>query len=110
MATLEDLDDLEQQIKKDVEDADDQKGKDGDAEMKDAVDEDRDPLFDEIEQLSTQDIITRRRLIENDSRIMRSEFQRLTHEKDTMNGKIKDNLDKIEDNKCVVLIGRVRLC
>jgi 26S proteasome regulatory subunit T5 len=32
-------------------------------------------------------------------RIMKSEFQRLTHEKASMNEKIKDNLDKIENNR-----------
>jgi 26S proteasome regulatory subunit T5 len=32
---------------------------------------------------------------------MKSEFQRLTHEKATMNEKIKDNLEKIENNRYV---------
>ena len=35
---------------------------------------------------------------ENDSQIMKSEFQRLPHEKATMGEKIEDNLDKIENN------------
>lgn len=105
MSTLEDLDDLEQERKEDKKDDGDKDKKSkptGDAEMNDAEEakeEEEDPIFDEIETLSTQEIITRRRLIENDSRIMKSEFQRLTHEKATMSEKIKDNLDKIENNR-----------
>lgn len=107
MSTLEDLDDLEQERKDEKKDSDkdgDKKKSDqnGDAEMKDAEPEpekEEDPIFDEIEKLSTQDIITRRRLLENDSRINKSEFQRLSHEKATMGEKIKDNLEKIENNR-----------
>jgi 26S proteasome regulatory subunit T5 len=113
MATLEDLDDIERELKEDKNnDGDkDQDGNkdgnkkngatDGDAEMKDAEEEEADPILEEIEALSTQDIITRRRLLENDSRIMKSEFQRLSHEKATMNEKIKDNMEKIANNRCV---------
>ena len=75
----------------------------GDTEMKDATEEEKkeeeDILDDEILSLSTRDIIARRRLLENDTRIMRSEFQRLTHEKAAMHEKIKDNQDKIENNR-----------
>jgi 26S proteasome regulatory subunit T5 len=113
MSTLEDLEELEREQKEEKKGDDDDNGRkgrkdgkngaDGDAEMKDAEEEapedEDDPIFDEIEALSTQDIITRRRLLENDSRIMKSEFQRLSHEKATMNEKIKDNLDKIENNR-----------
>merc|ERR1712113_894571 len=53
-------------------------------------------------------IVARRRLIENDTRIMRSEFQRLNHEKQAMNEKIKDNVDKIENNRQLpYLVGNV---
>lgn len=111
MSTLEDLDDLEQEQKEEKKNNDGDKDKkqdkkgdeNGDAEMKDAEPEEEDPIFDEIETLSTQDIITRRRLLENDSRIMKSEFQRLSHEKATMNEKIRDNKDKIENNRQVSL-------
>lgn len=58
-----------------------------------------DILDDSILSASTSDIITRRKLLENEIRIMRSEFQRLTHDKLTMNEKIKDNKEKIENNK-----------
>jgi 26S proteasome regulatory subunit T5 len=104
MSTLEDLDDLEREQKeekKDDGDKDKKPDQNGDAEMKDAEPEEKeeDPIDEEIYNLSTQDILTRRRLLENDSRIMKSEFQRLSHEKATMGEKIKDNLDKIENNR-----------
>jgi 26S proteasome regulatory subunit T5 len=98
MSTLEDLDDLEREQKEDKKDDGDKEKKkpdqNSDAEMKDA-----EPIDEEIYSLSTQDILTRRRLLENDSRIMKSEYQRLSHEKATMGEKIKDNLDKIENNR-----------
>ena len=104
MSTLEDLEDLEREAKEDKKDDGDKDKKpdqNGDAEMKDAEPEEKeeDPIDEEIYSLSTQDILTRRRLLENDSRIMKSEFQRLSHEKATMGEKIKDNLDKIENNR-----------
>ena len=108
MSTLEDLDDLEREEKEDRKDEKkkDEGGKegnkaDGDAEMKDAAEEEEkeDVLDEEILNSSTRDIIARRRLLENDTRIMKSEFQRLTHEKASMHEKIKENLDKIENNR-----------
>jgi hypothetical protein len=108
MSTLEDLDDLEREQKEDKKDDGDKEKKpdqNGDAEMKDAEPEEKeeDPIDEEIYNLSTQDILTRKRLLENDSRIMKSEFQRLSHEKATMGEKIKDNLDKIENNRYTYL-------
>ena len=112
MSTLEDLDDMERDGKEDNKDEGDKNGKkpnqDGDSEMKDADGDNKDggkeeEVFDpEILHSSTRDIITRRRLLENDMRIMKSEFQRLTHEQAAMKEKIKDNLDKIENNRCVL--------
>ena len=109
MSTLEDLDDLEglgKEEKKDEggEDGEDKKdqndSKEGkDEEMKDAEKEEDDVLDAEILHSSTRDIVARKRLLENDMRIMKSEFQRLTHEKTTMRDKIKDNLDKIDNNR-----------
>ncbi len=109
MSTLEELDDLDRQDREERKnrkdengegdgDKDGKKNSDGDADMKDAEPEE-DILDEEILSLSTQDILTRKRLLENDMRIMRSEYQRLTHEKATMQEKIKDNEDKIENNK-----------
>lgn len=105
MSTLEELDDLDRQDRDDKKDKknNDQSGgdkkQDGDAEMKDAEPEEEDVLDEEILSLSTQDILTRKRLLENDSRIMKSEYQRLSHEKATMGEKIKENLEKIANNR-----------
>lgn len=110
MSTLEDLEALEREEKEDKKDEGDKDKKkadqNGDAEMKDAeAEEKEDDLIDEeIYNLSTQDIQTRKRLLENDARIMKSEFQRLSHEKATMAEKIRDNLEKIENNRCVLMV------
>lgn len=78
-----------------------------DAEMQDAEPEEDEILDEEILTLSTQDLQTRKRLLENDSRIMKSEYQRLSHEKATMAEKIKENVEKIANNRfalpCLVL-------
>ena len=111
MSTLEDLDALEHQDKKEGEDQDPKKpNQSGDADMKDADADKQEEQEEEEEQLdadilnsSTRDIVTRRRLLENDTRIMRSEFQRLTHEKQSMLEKIKDNVDKIDNNRYATL-------
>ena len=114
MASLEDLDDIEQQEKKDNQGGDkdgdggDGKKPNGDADMKDAdgekkedekKEEEEDLIDTEILNSSTRDIVARRRLIENDTRIMKSEFNRLNHEKQAMHDKIKDNVDKIDNNR-----------
>lgn len=108
MSTLEDLDDIERENKDNRKDDGDDKDKDkkpqqnGDAEMKDAdKEEEEDPIDAEILNSSTREIVSRRRLLENDMRIMKSEFNRLTHEKTAMNEKIKDNVDKIDNNRYV---------
>lgn len=106
MSTLEELDDLDRRDKEDKKrDGDDKNQKkptDGDADMKDAEEEEDDDILDEeILGLSTQDIQTRKRLLENDSRIMKSELSRLSHEKAAMGEKIKENLDKIANNRSV---------
>ncbi|KAJ6445515.1 26S protease regulatory subunit 6A [Purpureocillium lavendulum] len=111
MSTLEELDDLDRREKDDRKrdggkDDDKKMDKDGDEAMKDK-DED-DILDDEIRSLSTQDIQTRKRLLENDSRIMKSELSRLSHEKAAMGEKIKDNVDKIANNRQLpYLVGNV---
>ncbi|KAK7992426.1 26S protease regulatory subunit 6A [Apiospora saccharicola] len=87
---------------------DDKKPADGDAEMKDAEPEEEEILDDEVLTLSTQDLQTRKRLLENDARIMKSEYQRLSHEKATMGEKIKENMDKIANNRQLpYLVGNV---
>ncbi|KAL8934557.1 MAG: hypothetical protein Q9216_005849 [Gyalolechia sp. 2 TL-2023] len=117
MSTLEDLDDLAREgkeEKKDDGDEDKRSKQDGDAEMKDADGEKKEEAKEEdlidIEVLhsSTRDINMRRRLLDNDMRIMKSEFQRLSHEQGAMKEKIKDNLEKIENNRQLpYLVGNV---
>ncbi|KAI0020514.1 26S proteasome subunit P45 [Xylariomycetidae sp. FL0641] len=82
---------------------------DGDAEMQDAAQPEEEEILDEdILSLSTQDLQTRKRLLENDARIMKSEFQRLSHEKATMGEKIKENMEKIANNRQLpYLVGNV---
>ena len=107
MSTLEDLDDLEREGKEEKKNEGDKDGKksdqNGDAEMKDIdgvkEEKEEDIIDTEILHSSTRDIIMRRRLLDNDMRIMKSEFQRLTHEQAAMKEKIKDNLEKIENNR-----------
>ncbi|KAK5015504.1 26S proteasome regulatory subunit 6A, partial [Cryomyces antarcticus] len=80
MSTLEDLDDLENEGKEEEQ----KKDENGDVEMSasDKKSEARkkevrevDALIDsEILNSSTRDIMARKRLLENDTRIMRSEF------------------------------------
>lgn len=103
MSTLEELEDLdrrEKDDKREKRDGKDDKNAEGDEEMKEADEED-DILDEEIRGLSTQDILTRKRLLENDSRIMKSELSRLSHEKAAMGEKIKENVDKIANNRYV---------
>ena len=104
MSTLEELDDLDRREREDKKknqdnDKNNKKEGDGDAEMKDAEPEADDILDEEILSLSTEDILMRKRLLENDARIMKSEFQRLSHERATMKDKIKENQEKIANNR-----------
>ncbi|MCJ1292620.1 26S proteasome regulatory subunit 6A [Xylographa carneopallida] len=114
MATLEDLDDMEREGKEDKKDDGQTPDLNGDAEMKDAdgskkVEEKEEDMIDtEILHSSTRDIQMRRRLLDNDMRIMKSEYQRLTHEQAAMKEKIKDNLEKIVNNRQLpYLVGNV---
>ena len=56
-------------------------------------------ISNEVMDLSTDDIITRNRLLENDIRIMKSEILRLQHEASSMKEQLQDNLEKIKLNK-----------
>jgi 26S proteasome regulatory subunit T5 len=108
MSTLEDLDDIERQEKEQKKDqeSDGKKTPGGeggkDAEMKDVdgdKNEEEDVIDLDILRSSTVDITNRRRMLENELKIMKSEFQRLKHEETSMKEKIKDNADKIENNR-----------
>ncbi|GAA6016665.1 hypothetical protein JCM10207_000141 [Rhodosporidiobolus poonsookiae] len=66
------------------------------------------PLPDDILNASPEDIMARTRLIDNDLRVMRSETSRLNHERSKMREQIKDNTDKIKNNKMLpYLVGNV---
>lgn len=114
MASLEDLEDLENEQhdrKKDEDDKKKKEGRGGDNEMEvddEPKKDDEDDIDPDVLSASTNDIINRRRLLDNDLRVMRQEFQRLTHEKSSMKDKIKDNLEKIENNRQLpYLVGNV---
>ncbi|KAF8895342.1 26S proteasome subunit P45 [Infundibulicybe gibba] len=63
---------------------------------------------EDIMSLSTDEILTRIRLIENDIKVMRSETLRLQHEQSVMKEKIRDNGEKIKQNKVLpYLVGNV---
>lgn len=67
-----------------------------------------DTLDSEITQLSATEIANRTKLLENDIKVMRSELQRLSHEKAVMLERIKDNQEKISNNKQLpYLVGNV---
>ncbi|KAI9609995.1 hypothetical protein H4Q26_006987 [Puccinia striiformis f. sp. tritici PST-130] len=74
------------------------------SEGKDATIEDvkmdAEPELDpEILKASPEEIMTRTRLLDNEIKIMRSENLTLSHEATMMLDKIKDNTDKIKNNK-----------
>lgn len=117
MSTLEDLEDLEREEEEKKKDGDKDEKKpqqNSDAEMKDVEgrkkdeEKEEDIVDPDILHSSTRDIAMRTKLLGNDMRIMKSEFQRLTHEQAAMKEKIKDNLDKIENNRQLpYLVGNV---
>ncbi|KAF8158205.1 26S proteasome subunit P45 [Crassisporium funariophilum] len=72
------------------------------------VEETWDDLPEDILTLSTDEIMTRTRLIDNDIKVMRSETLRLQHEQSVMKEKIRDNGEKIKQNKVLpYLVGNV---
>ncbi|OXA56414.1 26S proteasome regulatory subunit 6A-B [Folsomia candida] len=58
-----------------------------------------DEMEKEIQQWSSDDMISRSRLLENEIRIMRSEVTRIQHELTTQRDKIRENTEKIKVNK-----------
>ena len=54
---------------------------------------------EELNYLSSDDLNTRSRLLENDLRIMKSEIIRLQHEQANMMEQLQDNMEKIKLNK-----------
>ena len=53
----------------------------------------------DLNSMSTDDILTRNKLLENEVRIMKSEILRLQHESSSMKERLQDNLEKIKLNK-----------
>lgn len=65
-------------------------------------------LIRELMSGSASDIKNRTRLLENDIKVMKSDLERLSYNKLSMNEKIKDNNDKIQNNKQLpYLVGTV---
>ena len=58
-----------------------------------------DILLAEVETLSSVEIANRSRLLESDIRVMKSEINRLQHERATMVERLRDNLEKIKLNR-----------
>ncbi|KAH6911452.1 P-loop containing nucleoside triphosphate hydrolase protein [Coprinopsis sp. MPI-PUGE-AT-0042] len=58
-----------------------------------------DDIPEDILSLSPDEIATRTRLIDNDCKVMRSETLRLQHEQSVMKEKVRDNGEKIKQNK-----------
>ncbi|THH20089.1 hypothetical protein EW146_g1202 [Bondarzewia mesenterica] len=62
----------------------------------------------EVMELDTNEILTRVRLIDNDIKVMKSETLRLQHEQSVMKEKIRENGEKIKQNKVLpYLVGNV---
>lgn len=49
--------------------------------------------------MSTDEIVSRSRLLDNEVKIMKSEVMRISHELQAQNDKIKENTEKIKVNK-----------
>ena len=56
-------------------------------------------LPQDILQADVQEIQMRTRMLENEIRVMKSEHMRLLHEQTMMKERIKDNADKVSQNK-----------
>lgn len=56
-------------------------------------------LSEEVLQMSTDEIISRTRLLDNEVKIMKSEVMRINHELQAQADKIKENTEKIKVNK-----------
>lgn len=65
-------------------------------------------LDQEILTATADELMTRVRLLEAEVKVLRSEGQRLTHEKNHMNDKIKENTEKVKLNKQLpYLVGNI---
>jgi len=64
-----------------------------------AEEEEEDDMASEVLNYSTDEIVARTRLLDNDIRIMKSEIVRIQHELQAQRDKIKENTEKIKVNK-----------
>ena len=64
-----------------------------------AQDADLADVGEDVLRASTEEIINRTKLLENDIKIMKSEQVRIHHEQNAIGEKIKDNQDKVKLNK-----------
>lgn len=62
-------------------------------------DEEQDALGEDIMRMSTEEIVSRTRLLDNEIKIMKSEVMRISHELQAQKDKIKENTEKIKVNK-----------
>ncbi|XP_014665246.1 PREDICTED: 26S protease regulatory subunit 6A-B [Priapulus caudatus] len=60
---------------------------------------DEDALGEEILRMSSDEIVSRTRLLDNEIKIMKSEVMRISHELQAQKEKIKENAEKIKVNK-----------
>ncbi|CAH0382116.1 unnamed protein product [Bemisia tabaci] len=67
--------------------------------LEDAVNWENDELGEEVLRMSTDEILSRTRLLDNEVKIMKSEVMRISHELQTQTEKIKENTEKIKVNK-----------
>lgn len=58
-----------------------------------------DSLAEEALQMSTDELVSRARLLDNEIKIMKSELMRINHELQAQNEKIRENTEKIKVNK-----------
>jgi ATP-dependent 26S proteasome regulatory subunit len=56
-------------------------------------------LGEDVLRMSTDEIVSRTRLLDNEIKIMKSELMRISHELQAQNEKIKENTEKIKVNK-----------
>ncbi len=56
-------------------------------------------MGEDILKLKTEDIVARSRLLENETKILKSEIMRISHEHQSQKEKIKENKEKIKLNK-----------
>ena len=67
-----------------------------------------DDLPEELRTAPVDEIKTRTRLLETEVRVLKSEHMRLLHDQNVMKERIKDNADKIAQNKVLpYLVGNV---